>query len=57
MTIPEIRERLHQLADELVRDVDCSVSWNVATELRRLAEATRRRPTVRRAPDKSSCLI
>lgn len=42
MTIPEIRDRLFELADEL----DCP-------ELIRLAEATRRRAPVRKAPVKS----
>lgn len=42
MKIPEIRERLHALADEL--DV---------AELHQLAEATRRRRPVRKAPVKS----
>lgn len=41
-TIPQIRERLFELADEL----DCP-------ELIRLAEETRRRPPVRKGPVKS----
>lgn len=42
MTIPEIRDRLHVLADE-----------HGIEELHKLAEATRRRRAVRRAPVKS----
>lgn len=41
-SIPEIRKRLHVLADEL----DCP-------ELHELAEATRRNPPVRKAPARS----
>ena len=39
MRIPEIRDRLHQLADE-----------HGITELHDLAEETRRRPAIRRTP-------
>lgn len=39
MTIPEIRDRLHALADE-----------HGIAELHDLAEETRRRPPIRRAP-------
>jgi hypothetical protein len=41
MTIPEIRVRLHEIADEY------GVSGEVSRELHYLAEQTRRRPPVR----------
>lgn len=47
MTIPEIRERLLDIADAL------SCVPLVAAEIRMLAEATRRRPAHRVAPVKS----
>jgi hypothetical protein len=44
--IPAIRKRLHELADELGCD-----------ELRRLAEATRRKPPLRVAPRTSKAVL
>jgi len=51
VTIPEIRRRLHELADELAAGM--RGGREMSAELRRLAEATRRRPAPRVAPIKS----
>jgi hypothetical protein len=55
MTIPEIRASLYRLAEfaEWKGRMFPSDVMSLAEELRKLADATRRRPAVRRAPVKN----
>jgi ribosomal protein S25 len=50
-TIPEIRDRLHELADELRHPLLFPRKLeDIARELHQLADDTRKRPAIRKAP-------
>lgn len=52
--LPEIQERMHLLADELMQpNLFPMTNYQIGLELRQMAIEISRRPSVRRAPDTS----